>query len=114
MVLSLFIKMMIFCSHRRWRTLLDCYMQVIEDDPKYWEVISSALAVGWLEIVVRSFYSPVLLFYQIPFIFAILRILYFIQIYYSDKMDLITSSCTFAGENAEVTWILSTRSAWKS
>lgn len=28
-------------------------LQVIEDDPKYWEVISSALAVGWLEIVVK-------------------------------------------------------------
>ncbi|KAJ4708083.1 Nuclear pore complex protein Nup85 [Melia azedarach] len=28
-------------------------LQVIEDDPKYWEVISSALAVGWLDIVVK-------------------------------------------------------------
>lgn len=28
-------------------------MQVIEDNPRYWEVISSALAVGWLEIVVK-------------------------------------------------------------
>ncbi|KAJ4825087.1 hypothetical protein Tsubulata_035202, partial [Turnera subulata] len=28
-------------------------LQVIEDDPKYWEIISSALAVGWLEIVVK-------------------------------------------------------------
>ncbi|KAJ6758417.1 FROUNT PROTEIN-RELATED [Salix koriyanagi] len=28
-------------------------LQVIEDDPKYWEVISSALAIGWLEIVVK-------------------------------------------------------------
>lgn len=27
-------------------------MQAIEDDPRYWEVITSALAVGWLEIVV--------------------------------------------------------------
>lgn len=30
-------------------------MQVIEDEPKYWEVMSSALAVGWLDIVVSSF-----------------------------------------------------------
>ncbi|XP_048331096.2 nuclear pore complex protein NUP85 isoform X2 [Ziziphus jujuba] len=28
-------------------------LQVIEDDPKYWEAISSALAVGWLEVVVK-------------------------------------------------------------
>ncbi|XP_044463513.1 nuclear pore complex protein NUP85 [Mangifera indica] len=28
-------------------------LQVIEDDPKYWEVMSSALAIGWLEIVVK-------------------------------------------------------------
>ncbi|KAK6912748.1 Nucleoporin Nup85-like [Dillenia turbinata] len=28
-------------------------IQVVEDSPKYWEVISSALAVGWLEIVVK-------------------------------------------------------------
>uniref|UniRef100_A0A2P2KFQ3 Nuclear pore complex protein Nup85 n=2 Tax=Rhizophora mucronata TaxID=61149 RepID=A0A2P2KFQ3_RHIMU len=28
-------------------------LQAVEDDPKYWEVISSALAVGWLEIVVK-------------------------------------------------------------
>ncbi|KAK9983034.1 hypothetical protein SO802_032559 [Lithocarpus litseifolius] len=28
-------------------------LQVIEDNPKYWEVISSALAVGWLDIVVK-------------------------------------------------------------
>ncbi|XP_061964781.1 nuclear pore complex protein NUP85-like isoform X2 [Populus nigra] len=28
-------------------------LQVIEDDPKYWEVMLSALAVGWLEIVVK-------------------------------------------------------------
>ncbi|KAK2661258.1 hypothetical protein Ddye_007791 [Dipteronia dyeriana] len=28
-------------------------LQVIEDHPKFWEVVSSALAVGWLEIVVK-------------------------------------------------------------
>ncbi|GAV72758.1 Nucleopor_Nup85 domain-containing protein [Cephalotus follicularis] len=28
-------------------------LQVIEDNPRYWEVLSSALAVGWLEIVVK-------------------------------------------------------------
>lgn len=28
-------------------------LQVIEDNTKYWEVISSALAVGWLEVVVK-------------------------------------------------------------
>ncbi|OMP04959.1 Nucleoporin Nup85-like protein [Corchorus capsularis] len=28
-------------------------LQVVEDDPRYWEVISSALAVGWLDIVVK-------------------------------------------------------------
>ncbi|RVX17606.1 Nuclear pore complex protein NUP85 [Vitis vinifera] len=28
-------------------------LQAIEDDPRYWEVITSALAVGWLEIVVK-------------------------------------------------------------
>nr|GMD45285.1 nuclear pore complex protein NUP85 [Ipomoea batatas] len=26
--------------------------RTIENDPKYWEVLSSALAVGWLDIVV--------------------------------------------------------------
>jgi hypothetical protein len=31
-------------------------MQVIEDNTKYWEVISSALAVGWLDVVVSSFF----------------------------------------------------------
>lgn len=30
-------------------------VQVIEDNPRYWEVIGSALAVGWLEIVVSIF-----------------------------------------------------------
>lgn len=29
------------------------HLQVIEDDPKYWDSLSSALAVGWLEIVVK-------------------------------------------------------------
>ncbi|XP_010275714.1 PREDICTED: nuclear pore complex protein NUP85 isoform X2 [Nelumbo nucifera] len=28
-------------------------LQAVEDNPKYWEGISSALAVGWLEIVVK-------------------------------------------------------------
>ncbi|CAK9184884.1 unnamed protein product [Ilex paraguariensis] len=28
-------------------------LQAVEDDPKYWEAITSALAVGWLEIVVK-------------------------------------------------------------
>ncbi|KAJ7965937.1 Nuclear pore complex protein Nup85 [Quillaja saponaria] len=28
-------------------------LQVIENDPKYWEVMSSALAVGWLDVVVK-------------------------------------------------------------
>ncbi|PIA42797.1 hypothetical protein AQUCO_02000323v1 [Aquilegia coerulea] len=28
-------------------------LQAIEDDPKYWEGLSSALAVGWLDIVVK-------------------------------------------------------------
>ncbi|XP_050897355.1 nuclear pore complex protein NUP85-like [Lathyrus oleraceus] len=28
-------------------------IQVIEDDPRYWEVMSSALSVGWLDIVVK-------------------------------------------------------------
>ncbi|XP_027329343.1 nuclear pore complex protein NUP85 [Abrus precatorius] len=28
-------------------------LQVIEDDPKYWELLSSALSVGWLDIVVK-------------------------------------------------------------
>lgn len=37
-------------------TLMDYILQVIEDDPKYWEVMSSALAIGWLEIVVSSFW----------------------------------------------------------
>ncbi|KAL0726440.1 hypothetical protein Bca4012_022533 [Brassica carinata] len=28
-------------------------LQAIEDDPRYWEVMASALSVGWLEIVVK-------------------------------------------------------------
>lgn len=92
--------------------LLDCFLQVIEDDPIYWEVILSALAVGWLEIVVCSFCSPVLLFYQF------LSFLLFGSVFHSnknsDKKNLISSSCAFTGEIAEVTWILSTRSARKS
>ncbi|KAM0945742.1 putative nucleoporin [Dioscorea sansibarensis] len=28
-------------------------IQIIEDDPEYWEGISSALAVGWLDVVVK-------------------------------------------------------------
>ncbi|KAI8031444.1 Nuclear pore complex protein NUP85 [Camellia lanceoleosa] len=28
-------------------------LQAIEDDPKYWEAISSPLAVGWLDIAVK-------------------------------------------------------------
>lgn len=31
-------------------------MQVIEDDPRYWEAMSSALSVGWLDIVVSKGY----------------------------------------------------------
>jgi hypothetical protein len=37
-------------------------MQVIEDNTKYWEVISSALAVGWLDVVVSSFFLKKKLF----------------------------------------------------
>lgn len=33
------------------------HLQAIEDDPRYWEVMSSALSVGWLEIVVRTFWD---------------------------------------------------------
>lgn len=29
------------------------HLQVIEDDPKYWDCLSSALALGWLDIVVK-------------------------------------------------------------
>lgn len=29
--------------------------QAVEDDPKYWEAISSALAIGWLDVVVCVF-----------------------------------------------------------
>lgn len=37
-------------------------LQVIEDDPRYWEVLSSALAAGWLDVVVsRGYYISVLL-----------------------------------------------------
>lgn len=54
------------------RTLWNSFMQVVEDDPKYWEVISSALAVGWLEVVVSSIYSSVHLFYYF-FFFGISR-----------------------------------------
>ncbi|GFQ07002.1 nuclear pore complex protein nup85 [Phtheirospermum japonicum] len=28
-------------------------IQAVENDPKYWEVLSSALAVGWLDVVVK-------------------------------------------------------------
>ncbi|XP_029125916.1 nuclear pore complex protein NUP85 isoform X2 [Cajanus cajan] len=28
-------------------------IQVIEDDPRYWDLLSSALSVGWLDVVVR-------------------------------------------------------------
>ncbi|XLS93849.1 hypothetical protein HN51_069857 [Arachis hypogaea] len=28
-------------------------VKVLEDDPRYWEVMSSALSVGWLDIVVK-------------------------------------------------------------
>lgn len=31
-------------------------LQAIEDDPRYWEVMASALSVGWLEIVVSTFF----------------------------------------------------------
>lgn len=27
-------------------------LQTVEEDPKYWDVLSAALAVGWLDIVV--------------------------------------------------------------
>lgn len=27
-------------------------LQAVEEDPKYWDVLSAALAVGWLDIVV--------------------------------------------------------------
>ena len=29
--------------------------QVVENDPEYWEGISQALAVGWLDIVVKCY-----------------------------------------------------------
>ena len=31
------------------------YVKVVEDNPSYWDVISSALAVGWQEIVVSGY-----------------------------------------------------------
>ena len=42
--------------------LLYFFVQAIEDDPKYWEVISSALAVGWLEIVVSRLQNCLMVF----------------------------------------------------
>ncbi|CAB80008.1 putative protein [Arabidopsis thaliana] len=32
------------------------WLSAIEDDPRYWEVMASALSVGWLEIVVSTFF----------------------------------------------------------
>ncbi|XP_050363703.1 nuclear pore complex protein NUP85 [Argentina anserina] len=32
-------------------------LQIIEDDPKYWDMLSSALAVGWIDIVVKMLRS---------------------------------------------------------
>ncbi|KAG5540709.1 hypothetical protein RHGRI_020817 [Rhododendron griersonianum] len=37
-------------------------LQAIEDDDKYWEAISSALAVGWLDVAVSSFIRIIFLF----------------------------------------------------
>lgn len=85
-------------------------MQVIEDDPKYWEVISSALAVGWLDIVVSDF-----------------RVLFTTYWYFTsqnnaghDKFllwnmyDCLGIFFVLAGEIAALAWVLSARSAWKS
>lgn len=37
-----------FCVHFQFI----CAFQVVEEDPNYWDAMSSALAVGWLETVV--------------------------------------------------------------
>ncbi|XLR61754.1 hypothetical protein S83_012426, partial [Arachis hypogaea] len=34
-------------------SLLHPIFSVLEDDPRYWQVMSSALSVGWLDIVVK-------------------------------------------------------------
>lgn len=39
-------------------------LQVIEDNCKYWEVLSSTLAVGWLDISVSSFVALLVLIIQ--------------------------------------------------
>uniref|UniRef100_A0A803LBN7 Nuclear pore complex protein Nup85 n=1 Tax=Chenopodium quinoa TaxID=63459 RepID=A0A803LBN7_CHEQI len=45
-------------QHTVYSKLLDLqhhllHFQVVEDDPKYWDCLSSALALGWLDIVVK-------------------------------------------------------------
>uniref|UniRef100_A0A803N3A3 Nuclear pore complex protein Nup85 n=1 Tax=Chenopodium quinoa TaxID=63459 RepID=A0A803N3A3_CHEQI len=45
-------------QHTVYSKLLDLqhhilHLQVIEDDPKYWDCLSSALSLGWLDIVVK-------------------------------------------------------------
>lgn len=73
-------------------------MQVIEDDPRYWEVMSSALSVGWLDIVV----SKVSCISDIFFCSILCSIV---------NKEFVLSMFSLAGENAAVAWILPIRSA---
>lgn len=66
-------------------------MQVIEEDPRYWDLLSSALSVGWLDIVVSkgNCISDISL----------------------KTKTFMLSQFSLAGENAAVAWILPIRSA---
>lgn len=44
-----------FCVHFQ----LICSLQVVEEDPNYWDAMSSALAVGWLETVVSILFVDI-------------------------------------------------------
>lgn len=44
-----------FCVHFQFI----CSLQVVEEDPNYWDALSSALAIGWLETVVRIIFVDI-------------------------------------------------------
>lgn len=54
---SAFCIKLIVSNMEYWEVNYEICLQVIEDDPRYWEVMSSALAVGWLDVVVSRGYS---------------------------------------------------------
>ena len=82
------------------------WYQAVEDHPKYWEAISSALAIGWLDIVVCILFDWNLIgALECALLHENMSLSEILFLYRVGNVHMIQVS--FAGEVVALAWILS-------